>query len=72
MSAKALDRAPGQDWIAIVRRNGTNGFATAFVARPVLYASVLKAPCIGVAPIAAFFAATSAMYDTELGGPAFA
>ena len=48
MSSKVLDRAPGQDWIAIVRKNGTNEFATAFVAQPVLYASVLNAPCIGV------------------------
>ena len=64
MSSKALDRAPGQDWIAVVRKNGTNEFATAFVAQPLLYASVLNAPCIGVGRIAAFFAATSGMYDT--------
>jgi len=64
MSAKALDRAPGQDWIVIVRKNGTHEFATAFVAQPMLYASVLSAPCIGVERIAAFFAATSGMYDT--------
>jgi hypothetical protein len=64
MSSKALDRTPGQDWIAVVRKNGTNEFATAFVAQPLLYASVLNAPCIGVGRIAAFFAATSGMYDT--------
>jgi len=64
MSSKALDRAPGQDWIAVVRKNGTNEFATAFVAQPSLYASVLNVPCIGVGRIAAFFAATSGMYDT--------
>ena len=64
VSSKAFDRAPGQDWIAVVRKNGTNEFATAFVAQPVLYASVLNAPCIGVGCIAAFFAATSGMYDT--------
>jgi hypothetical protein len=64
MSAKALDRAPGQDWIVIVRKNGTHEFATSFVAQPMLYASVLSAPCIGVERIAAFFAATSGMYDT--------
>ena len=34
------------------------------VAHPMLYASVLNAPCIGVERIAAFFAATSGMYDT--------
>ena len=64
MSSKALDRAPGQDWIAVVRKNGTNEFATAFVAQPLLYASVLNVPCIGVGRIAAFLAATSGMYDT--------
>jgi hypothetical protein len=64
MSSKALVSAPGRDWIAVVRENGTNEFATAFVAQPLLYASVLNAPCIGVDRIAAFFAATSGMYDT--------
>ncbi len=64
MSAKAQDHTPGRDWMAIVRKNGTNEFATAFVAQPVLYASMLNAPCVGVERIAAFFAATSAMYDT--------
>jgi hypothetical protein len=64
MRTKASDRAPGQDWIAIVRKNGTHEFATAFVAQPMLHASVLNAPCIGVERIAAFFAATSAMYES--------
>jgi hypothetical protein len=64
MNPKALDYVPGQDWIAVVGKNGTREFATAFVAQPVLHASVLNAPCIGVEPIAAFFAVTSGMYDT--------
>ena len=64
MSSKALDRAPGQDWIAVIRKNGTKEFAMAFVAQPMLHASVLNAPCIGVERVAAFFAGTSAMYDT--------
>jgi len=63
MNPKALDYVPGQDWIAVVGKNGTSEFATAFVAQPVLHASVLNAPCIGVEPIAAFFAVTSGMYD---------
>ena len=63
MNPKALDYVPGQDRIAVVGKNGTREFATAFVAQPVLHASVLNAPCIGVEPIAAFFAATSGMYD---------
>jgi hypothetical protein len=64
MNPKALDYVPGQDWIAVVGKNGTSEFATAFVAQPVLHASVLNAPCIGVGRIAAFFAATSGMYET--------
>jgi hypothetical protein len=64
MNPKALDYVLGQDWIAVVGKNGTREFATAFVAQPVLHASVLNAPCIGVEPIAAFFAVTSGMYDT--------
>ena len=64
MNPKALDYVPGQDWIAVVGKNGTREFATAFVAQPALHASVLNAPCIGVGRIAAFFAATSGMYDT--------
>ena len=63
MNPEALDYAPGQDWIAVVGKSGTSEFATAFVAQPVLHASVLNAPCIGVEPIAAFFAVTSGMYD---------
>ena len=63
MNPKALDYVPGQDWIAVVGKNGTREFATAFVAQPALHASVLNAPCIGVEPIAAFFAVTSGMYD---------
>ena len=64
MNPKALDYVPGQDWIAVVGNNGTSEFATAFAAQPVLHASVLNAPCIGVGRIAFFFAATSGMYDT--------
>jgi hypothetical protein len=64
MNPKALDYVPGQDWIAVVGKNGTREFTTAFVAQPVLHASVLNAPCIGVEPIAAFFVVTSGMYDT--------
>jgi alcohol dehydrogenase, propanol-preferring len=48
----------------VLTKNGTKEFATAFVAQPMLYASVLNAPCIGVESLAAFFAATSAMYDS--------
>jgi hypothetical protein len=57
-------KSPGEDWIAIVRKNGSPEFAAAFVKRPVLRASVLRGPCTGVESIAAFFGATSGMYDS--------
>ena len=58
-------RKPGDKWRAIVRKNGSKEFGAAFVAEPVLYASVLNGPCVGVDAIAAFFAATTAgMYES--------
>ena len=58
-------RAPGHNWIAIVRQNGTAEFGRAFAPNPTLDASVLNGPCVGVQAIAAFFAATSGgMYET--------
>jgi hypothetical protein len=56
--------SPGKDWIAIVRKNGSPEFAAAFVERPILRASVLCNPCLGVESIGAFFGAASSMYDT--------
>jgi predicted SnoaL-like aldol condensation-catalyzing enzyme len=66
VSTKDLHRTPpGQDWITIVQKNGTAEFGTAFAPSPVLEASVLNGPCVGLDAIAAFFAATSgAMYDS--------
>src|SRR5690349_11441553 len=60
MSAENLARKPGDDWRAIVRKNGTKEFAAAFASEPVLDTSVLNGPCVGVDAIAAFFAATTA------------
>jgi hypothetical protein len=58
-------RQPGEDWIAIVRKNGMPEFADAFAANPVLHTSVMSGPCVGVEAIAAVFAATAGgMYDT--------
>jgi hypothetical protein len=57
-------RVPGQDWIAIVRKNGSGEFAEAFVPRPLLYTSVMNGPCVGLEAIAAFFKATSTMYGS--------
>ena len=65
MSIENSARKPGDEWRAIVGKNGSKEFAAAFVAEPVLYASVLNGPCVGVDAIAAFFAATSAgMYES--------
>src|SRR5258708_39578537 len=50
-------RKPGEDWIAIVRKNRMPEFAAAFVANPVLHTSVMSGPCVGVEAVAAVFAA---------------
>jgi hypothetical protein len=65
MSAENLPRKPGEDWIAIVRKNSTQEFAAAFASNPVPDTSVMNGPCIGVDAIASFFAATAdGMYDS--------
>ena len=57
-------RKPGEDWIALVRKNGTPEFAAAFAPNPVLHASVLSGPCIGTEAVtAALGAGTGSMYD---------
>ena len=65
MSAQNTTRTTGAEWSAILGKNGTNEFATSFAANPVLDASVLSEPCVGVHAIASFFAATkSGMYES--------
>ena len=65
MSIENSARKPGDTWRAIIRKNGSAEFGAAFVAEPVLYASVLNGPCVGIDAIAAFFAATTAgMYES--------
>jgi hypothetical protein len=65
MSVENSARKPGDKWRAIVRKNGSKEFGAAFVAEPVLYASVLNGPCVWLDAIAAFFAATTAgMYES--------
>ena len=55
---------PGDDWMAVVRKNGTVEFADAFARDATLDAAVTSGPCVGVKAIAAFFAATAGgMYD---------
>jgi hypothetical protein len=63
MSENKQARGPGQDWIDIVRKNGSKEFAKAFAENVVLDTSVMNAPCVGIETISAFFSATSTMYD---------
>ena len=65
MSIENSRRKSGEDWVAIVQRNGTEEFAAAFAPNPVLDTSVMNGPCVGVEAIASFFAATAGgMYDS--------
>jgi len=58
-------RKPGEDWIALVRKSGTPEFAAAFAANPVLHASVLSGPCVGIQAVAVLVGAgTGGMYET--------
>jgi len=58
-------RKPGEDWIGLVRKSGTPEFAAAFAANPVLHASVLSEPCVGIEAVAVLVGAgTGGMYDT--------
>jgi hypothetical protein len=55
----------GSKWRAIVGKSGTSEFATAFTANPVLEASVLNRPVVGIDAIGEFFVATAhGMYDS--------
>ncbi len=56
-------KQPGNDWLQIVRSNGTPEFAKSFAPDVTLQASVLNKPLAGVDQIGAFFAATSKMYE---------
>ena len=54
---------PGAAWLAIVRRPTLQEFSCAFSADPILEATVLGKPLIGVARIHEFFCTTRSMYD---------
>ena len=58
-------RKPGHDWIALVRKSETPEFAAAFAANPVLHASILSGPCVGIEAVAVLVGAgTGGMYET--------
>ena len=54
---------PGRDWLAVVASETIDEFAQAFAMDPILEASVLTTPVVGVAAIRAFFQATRSMYE---------
>ena len=54
---------PGAGWLRVVMQNGTPEFDAAFRPDAVLQASVLRKPLVGPRLIAAFFSATSRMYE---------
>ena len=56
--------APRQDWLTLVRQNGTPTFSAAFAGDAVLEASVLESALVGPDAIGRFFRATSGMYDS--------
>ena len=53
----------GNDWLRIVTSKTVEEFARAFTTEPVLEASVLTTPMVGVAAIRTFFQATRGMYE---------
>jgi hypothetical protein len=54
---------PGTAWLEIVRRPTLEEFSCAFSADPILEATVLAMPLLGVARIYQFFCTTRSMYD---------
>src|ERR1700722_16347382 len=58
------DVAAGQEWLSLVRQNGTPAFSAAFTAEASLEASVLDGALVGPDAIGTFFRATSGMYDS--------
>jgi hypothetical protein len=63
MTENKPSRGPGQDWIDLVRKNGSAEFSKAFSETVVLDTSVMNASCVGVEVVGAFFSAASGMYD---------
>jgi hypothetical protein len=55
---------PGATWRAILSRESLARFASAFVAEPMLVASIIDAPVRGAANIRSFFTATAAMFES--------
>jgi hypothetical protein len=54
---------PGAAWLEIVSRTTLQEFSGAFSANPILEATVVTKPLIGVAAVYDFFSTTRSMYD---------
>jgi hypothetical protein len=54
---------PGAAWLEVVSRPTLQAFSSAFSAAPVLEATVVARPVVGVAAIYDFFLMTRSMYD---------
>lgn len=54
---------PGAAWLEIVRRPTLEEFSCAFSADPILEATVVAKPLLGVAAVFGFFCTTLSMYD---------
>lgn len=55
--------SPGAAWLEIVSRQTIQAFSRAFSADPVLEATVVAKPLLGVSAIYDFFCTTRSMYD---------
>ena len=54
---------PGAEWLEIVSRSTLQAFSGAFSANPILEATVLAKPLLGVAAVYEFFRTTRSMYE---------
>jgi hypothetical protein len=54
---------PGAEWLEIVSRSTLQEFSGAFSADPILEATVLAKPLLGVAAVYEFFRTTRSMYE---------
>ena len=54
---------PGTEWLDIVSRSTLQEFSGAFSADPILEATVMAKPLLGVAAVYEFFRTTRSMYD---------
>jgi hypothetical protein len=54
---------PGLDWLEVIGRKSREDFAKAFVERPVLEASILRSPRIGIDAISDYFDSSRQLFE---------